>query len=277
MSPSDAPVTAPRVPAAPGTPVVSARNVRKSFGDKEVLRDISFDVPEGGVTVVLGPSGSGKTTLLRALGGLERPEAGIITIGDATVDFAQLSPNRHGRLPRAQREQEDALAAQSGFVFQGHNLFAHKTTLDNITEGPIVVQGEDPQSARERAKALLEQVGLSEHADKYPFQLSGGQQQRVGIARALALRPSVVLFDEPTSALDPETVGEVLTVMRDLAEQRWTMVVVTHEIRFAREVADDVLFIDGGVVVERGAPEQVILEPQEPRTQAFLKRILDPL
>ncbi|KRE38124.1 glutamine ABC transporter ATP-binding protein [Janibacter sp. Soil728] len=256
---------------------MSAHNIRKSFGDKEVLRDISFDVPEGGVTVVLGPSGSGKTTLLRALGGLERPDAGVITIGDATVDFSQLSPNRHGRLPRPQRDQADALAAQSGFVFQGHNLFAHKTTLDNITEGPIVVQGEDPQSARERAKALLEQVGLSEHADKYPFQLSGGQQQRVGIARALALRPSVVLFDEPTSALDPETVGEVLTVMRDLAEQSWTMVVVTHEIRFAREVADDVLFIDGGVVVERGAPEQVILEPQEPRTQAFLKRILDPL
>ena len=195
--------------------VVSAAHVRKSFGDKEVLRDISFEVGSGEVTVVLGPSGSGKTPLLRA--------------------------------------------------------------LDNITEGPVVVQGEDPQAARERALALLDQVGLSEHADKYPFQLSGGQQQRVGIARALALRPSVGLFDEPTSALDPETVGEVLQVMRDLAEQHWTMVVVTHEIRFARQVADEVLFIDGGVVVERGAPEQVILDPQAERTRSFLQRILDPL
>lgn len=263
-------------PDAP-TPVVSAHGIRKSFGDKEVLRDISFEVPEGGVTVILGPSGSGKTTLLRALGGLERPDAGVVTIGSASLDFAELTPNKRGRLPRPQRDRVDALGRESGFVFQGHNLFAHKTTLDNITEGPVVVQGEDPQSARERAKALLEQVGLSEHADKYPFQLSGGQQQRVGIARALALRPAVVLFDEPTSALDPETVGEVLTVMRDLADERWTMVVVTHEISFAREVADDVLFIDGGLVVERGAPEQVILDPQEQRTQAFLKRILDPL
>lgn len=258
-------------------PVVSARNVRKSFGDKEVLRDISFEVPKGGVSVVLGPSGSGKTTLLRALGGLEQPDAGVITVGGASVDFAELTPTRRGRLPREQQERVDALGAQSGFVFQGHNLFAHKSTIDNLTEGPVVVQGEDPESARERAKVLLEQVGLSEHADKYPFQLSGGQQQRVGIARALALRPAVVLFDEPTSALDPETVGEVLTVMRDLAQEHWTMVVVTHEIRFAREVADDVLFIDGGVVVERGAPEQVILEPREARTRAFLKRILDPL
>ncbi|MGO1167275.1 MAG: amino acid ABC transporter ATP-binding protein [Janibacter sp.] len=258
-------------------PVVAARNVRKSFAGLEVLTNISFEVPEGGVTVVLGPSGSGKTTLLRALGGLERPDAGVITIGGRSVDFARLTPNKRGRLPKAQREQTDALGQESGFVFQGHNLFAHKTTLDNLVEGPVVVQGEDRESARERATVLLEQVGLSEHADKYPFQLSGGQQQRVGIARALALRPAVVLFDEPTSALDPETVGEVLTVMRDLAEQGWTMVVVTHEIRFAREVADDVLFIDGGVVVERGAPEHVILEPREQRTQAFLKRILDPL
>lgn len=271
MSPTEAPST------DAATPVVTVRNLRKAFGDKEVLRDISFEVPQGGVTVVLGPSGSGKTTLLRALGGLERPDAGVVTIGDASVDFAELTPNRHGRLPRAQRERAAALARHTGFVFQGHNLFAHKSTLDNITEGPVVVQGEDPGAARERALALLEQVGLSEHADKYPFQLSGGQQQRVGIARALALRPAVVLFDEPTSALDPETVGEVLTVMRDLAQEGWTMVVVTHEIRFAREVADEVLFIDGGVVVERGASEQVILEPREARTQAFLKRILDPL
>lgn len=258
-------------------PVVSVRNLRKGFAGREVLRDISFDVPEGGVTVVLGPSGSGKTTLLRSLGGLERPDAGVVTVGGTTVDFGELTPNRRGRLPRVQRDRVDALGAQSGFVFQGHNLFAHKTTLDNITEGPVVVQGEEPGAARERARALLAQVGLTEHADKYPFQLSGGQQQRVGIARALALRPAVVLFDEPTSALDPETVGEVLTVMRDLAQEGWTMVVVTHEVRFAREVADDVLFIDGGVVVEHGPPEQVILEPREARTRAFLKRILDPL
>ncbi|GAA1244007.1 amino acid ABC transporter ATP-binding protein [Janibacter melonis] len=258
-------------------PVLSARSVRKSFGEKEVLRDISFEVGAGTVTVVLGPSGSGKTTLLRALGGLETPDAGVITIGGTTVDFAELTPNRRGRLPRAQREQADQLASHTGFVFQGHDLFAHKSAIDNVVEGPVVVQGEDPAAARERGMTLLEQVGLTEHADKYPYQLSGGQQQRVGIARALALRPDVVLFDEPTSALDPETVGEVLAVMRDLAQQSWTMVVVTHEIRFAREVADDVLFIDGGVVVERGAPEQVILAPREARTQAFLKRILEPI
>ncbi|GAB3115058.1 amino acid ABC transporter ATP-binding protein [Janibacter alkaliphilus] len=259
------------------SPVVRAEDVRKSFGDHEVLSGVSFDVGQGTVTVILGPSGSGKTTLLRSLNGLEVPDSGTVTVSDVTVDFGSLTPNRSGRLPRAQREQLTALGRQSGFVFQAHNLFAHRTTIENVIEGPVVVQGEDEGSARERARALLEQVGLAEHADKYPYQLSGGQQQRVGIARALALRPEVVLFDEPTSALDPETVGEVLTVMRDLAEQRWTMVVVTHEIRFAREVADQVLFIDGGVVVERGAPEQVILEPQQPRTQAFLRRILDPL
>ncbi|RWU85562.1 glutamine ABC transporter ATP-binding protein [Janibacter hoylei PVAS-1] len=260
-----------------GTPAVTVQHVRKSFGDKEVLQDISFEVGTGEVSVVLGPSGSGKTTLLRALGGLERPDSGVITIGGASVDFAELTPSRRGSLPRGQRAQVEALGAQSGFVFQGHNLFAHKSALDNITEGPVVVQGEDPEAARERARTLLEQVGLSEHADKYPYQLSGGQQQRVGIARALAQRPAVVLFDEPTSALDPETVGEVLAVMRDLAEAGWTMVVVTHEIRFAREVADEVLFIDGGLVVEHGPPERVILDPQQPRTQAFLQRILDPL
>ncbi len=270
MSPRD-------LPSHTGDPVVSARNIRKSFGEKEVLTDISVDVPPGTVTVVLGPSGSGKTTLLRSLATLERPDSGVVRVGGATVDFAELTPNRRGRLPRAQRERVDALGRQSGFVFQGHNLFAHRTTIENVTEGPVVVQGEDLDSARERARVLLDQVGLAEYADAYPFQLSGGQQQRVGIARALALRPEVVLFDEPTSALDPEIVGEVLGVMRDLAEQRWTMVVVTHEISFAREVADDVLFIDGGLIVEQGRPEQVIRDPQEPRTRAFLKRILDPL
>ena len=259
------------------TPVVAAEHLRKSFGDNRVLEDISFSVGSGEVTCVLGPSGSGKTTLLRSLGALERPDSGTITVGKSSVDFAELTPNRHGRLPKGQRERFDALGQQSGFVFQEHNLFAHRTAIENVTEGPVVVQGEDPESARERARVLLEQVGLSEHADKYPFQLSGGQRQRVGIARALAQRPSVVLFDEPTSALDPETVGEVLGVMRDLAEQHWTMVVVTHEVGFAREVADDVLFIDGGVVVEQGPPEQAILDPQQARTRAFLKRILDPL
>ncbi len=258
-------------------PVVAAEHVRKSFGDNRVLEDISFTVGSGEVTCILGPSGSGKTTLLRALGALERPDSGTITVGESSVDFGELTPNRHGRLPKGQRERFDGLGRQSGFVFQEHNLFAHRTAIENLIEGPVVVQGEDPESARERARVLLEQVGLSEHADKYPFQLSGGQRQRVGIARALALRPSVVLFDEPTSALDPETVGEVLGVMRDLAEQHWTMVVVTHEIGFAREVADDVLFIDGGLVVEQGPPEQAILDPQQARTRSFLKRILDPL
>jgi cystine transport system ATP-binding protein len=269
---SVAPPTAPR-----GIPLVAVDHLAKSFGAHEVLKDISFTVEPGTVTCVIGPSGSGKTTLLRSLDALEIPDSGVVRIGDCTVDFGDIHPGPKGRLDRRTRELLATLRAKSGMVFQAHNLFAHKTVLQNLLEGPVVVQGEPVAQATERARRLLDEVGLSAHADKYPFQLSGGQQQRVGIARALALRPQVVLFDEPTSALDPELVGEVLGVMKTLAAEGWTMVVVTHELRFARQVADQVLFIDDGLVVERGTPDQVIGDPQQARTKAFLRRIMEPI
>jgi cystine transport system ATP-binding protein len=248
-------------------PLLTARNVRKSFGEHLVLRDISFEVLAGTVTTVIGPSGSGKTTVLRALNTLDRADAGTIRIGDVSVDFA-------GRPDRATLAR---FRAQSGMVFQSHNLFPHKTVRDNVLEGPVVVQRRPRAEAREEADRLLAQVGLAEKADQYPYQLSGGQQQRVGIARALALRPKLVLFDEPTSALDPELVGEVLAVIKDLARRGWTMVVVTHEIRFARQVSDQVLFIEGGLVVESGPPDRVLVAPEQARTRQFLQRILDPI
>jgi len=249
------------------TELLTVRGVRKSFGDHLVLRDISFDVPAGTVTAVIGPSGSGKTTVLRTLNALDQADEGVITIGDVSVDFA-------GRPDRATLAR---FRAQSGMVFQSHNLFPHKTVVENVLEGPVVVQKRPQAEARAEALALLGQVGLAEKADQYPYQLSGGQQQRVGIARALALRPKLMLFDEPTSALDPELVGEVLQVIRDLAREGWTMVIVTHEIRFAQQVAEQVLFIDGGVVAESGPPEQVLTAPTLPRTRQFLQRILDPI
>jgi cystine transport system ATP-binding protein len=232
-----------------------------------VLRDISFDVPAGTVTTVIGPSGSGKTTVLRTLNALDRADAGVIRIGDVSVDFAG-TPDR-ATLAR--------FRAQSGMVFQSHNLFPHRTVIENVVEGPVVVQRRPRAEAREEAERLLAQVGLAEKADQYPYQLSGGQQQRVGIARALALRPQLMLFDEPTSALDPELVGDVLKVIKELARQGWTMVVVTHEIRFAQQVSDQVLFLADGVVVESGPPEQVLAAPEQARTRQFLQRILDPL
>src|SRR5689334_19562662 len=253
--------------SVPQRDLLTARDVRKAFGDNIVLNGISFDVPAGTVTAIIGPSGSGKTTVLRTLNALDQADAGVITIGDVSIDFAG-TPDR-ATLAR--------FRAQSGMVFQSHNLFPHKTALENVLEGPVVVQRRPREEARTDALALLGQVGLAEKADQYPYQLSGGQQQRVGIARALALRPKLMLFDEPTSALDPELVGEVLQVMKDLAQEGWTMVVVTHEIRFAQQVADQVLFIDGGVVLESGPPAQVLTEPKEARTRQFLHRILDPI
>jgi cystine transport system ATP-binding protein len=247
--------------------LLTVRGVRKAFGDHLVLRDISFDVPAGTVTTVIGPSGSGKTTVLRTLNALDRADAGVITIGDVSVDFAQ-APDR-AALAR--------FRAQSGMVFQSHNLFPHKTVIENVLEGPVVVQRRPKAEAREEALRLLAQVGLAEKADQYPYQLSGGQQQRVGIARALALRPKLMLFDEPTSALDPELVGDVLKVIKDLAAEGWTMVVVTHEIRFAQQVSDQVLFIEGGVVLEAGPPGRVLVTPEQARTRQFLQRILDPI
>ena len=249
------------------TPLLSVRGLTKSFGDLHVLRGIDLDVSAGSVTVLCGPSGSGKTTALRCLNTLEVPEAGTVRIGDVAVDFSG----------RVDKRTATALRAQSGMVFQSHHLFPHMTVLQNVMEGPVTVQRRPREQVRGEALELLDRVGLASKAEQFPFQLSGGQQQRVGIARALAIRPRLMLFDEPTSALDPELVGEVLQVMKDLAADGWTMVVVTHEMRFAQQVADQVVFMDGGVVVERGAPGSVLGAPREERTQRFLRRLLDPI
>jgi L-cystine transport system ATP-binding protein len=249
------------------TDLLTVRDVHKAFGELLVLKGITFDVPAGSVTAVIGPSGSGKTTVLRTLNALDQADSGVIGIGELTVDFGQ----------RVDRATLARFRLQSGMVFQAHNLFPHKTVLQNVIEGPVIVQKRPKAEAIEDGKRLLDQVGLAEKADQYPYQLSGGQQQRVGIARALALKPKLMLFDEPTSALDPELVGDVLRVIKDLAAEGWTMVIVTHEIRFAQQVADEVLFIDGGVVLESGPPQQVIGEPTQARTRQFLHRILDPI
>ncbi|QNG35327.1 amino acid ABC transporter ATP-binding protein [Geodermatophilaceae bacterium NBWT11] len=248
-------------------PLLEARGLVKSFGDNQVLRGVDVVVPSGSVTCLIGPSGSGKTTVLRSLNGLETPESGTVRVGDVALDWAD----------RPGTKAVSRLRDQSGMVFQAHNLFPHLTVLENVTSGPVLAQHRPRDEARTEACELLARVGLADKADAYPVQLSGGQQQRVGIARALATKPRVVLFDEPTSALDPELVGEVLRVMQSLAAEGWTMVVVTHEMRFARQVADQVLFLDGGVVVEQGPPSQVLVEPREQRTQQFLQRLLDPL
>ncbi|PHV68160.1 amino acid ABC transporter ATP-binding protein [Williamsia muralis] len=247
--------------------LVTVTGLSKSFGDNHVLRGIDFTVATGSVTTLIGPSGSGKTTILRSLNALDIPDGGQVSIADVAVDFD--TPVAKPLLARYR--------AQSGMVFQGHNLFPHKTVLENIIEGPTIVQKRPRDEVITEANALLEQVGLTDKRDQYPHQLSGGQQQRVGIARALALKPKLMLFDEPTSALDPELVGEVLGVMKDLAAQGWTMIVVTHEIHFAQKVADQVLFADGGVVLEKGPPAEVIGAPKHQRTKQFLRRILDPV
>ncbi|MCI1674311.1 MAG: amino acid ABC transporter ATP-binding protein [Bifidobacterium tibiigranuli] len=247
--------------------MLQVNDLHKAFGDQEVLKNVSFQVLQGTVSVLIGPSGSGKTTLLRSIAGLEVPDAGTIAIDSVRVDYAQ----------HPSEKQLRELTAKIGFVFQQHNLFPHMTVLENITEGPIVAQHRSPEEADTEAIALLAQFGLQGREESRPHELSGGQQQRVGIARAVALHPRLLLFDEPTSALDPEVVGDVLTVMRDLADDGWTMVVVTHEMAFARQVADHVAFLDGGVIVEQGKPENVLEHPQEARTQEFLSRILNPL
>ena len=251
------------------TDLIEVRGLRKSFGAHEVLRGVDFTAAAGTVTALLGPSGSGKTTVLRSMNVLETPDGGIVRIGDTSLDFGS-PPAGKAAYRRAVKE----LRARSGMVFQAHNLFPHRTVLGNLVEGPVQVQGRDPEEAAAAARELLAQVGLAGREDAYPAQLSGGQQQRVGIARALALRPEVLLLDEPTSALDPELVGEVLAVIRDLAAQDWTLVIVTHEVRFARDVADQVLFLDDGVIAERGGPE-VLSDPQQSRTRQFLARMLD--
>lgn len=248
----------------PGEVVLSVTGLHKAFGSNEVLKGIDLNVRRGSVVALIGPSGSGKTTVLRSLNGLELPDAGTVVIGEVTADFSAKPGKR----------EIAALRDRSAMVFQHYNLFPHKTVLENIIEGPVQVKKLPRAEAVTQAEILLSRVGLLEKKDAYPFELSGGQQQRVGIVRALALRPQLLLFDEPTSALDPELVGDVLTVIKELALEGWTMVLVTHELAFARQIADEVVFMDGGVVVEQGPASQVLVDPREPRTRQFLKRIL---
>lgn len=240
--------------------MISVKNLCKSFGSLPVLKGINLDVHTGEKVVILGPSGSGKSTMLRCINALEDPDSGSIVVDGVEVT------NRHTDL--------NHLREHLGMVFQRFNLWPHKTVLGNVMLGQMVVAKRSAAEAKKHALEMLEHVGMLDKADYYPSQLSGGQQQRVGIARALAMNPKAILFDEPTSALDPELVGEVLSVMTKLAKEGMTMVVVTHEIGFAREVADKVVFMDGGVIVEQGKPQDVLVHPQEPRTQEFLKRCL---
>ncbi|TDD27314.1 amino acid ABC transporter ATP-binding protein [Kribbella turkmenica] len=252
------------------TAVLRARGVRKSFGHTEVLSGIDLDVTSGETVVVLGPSGSGKSTFLRCVNLLESLDAGRITVDGRDVGYDV----RNGRLHELAPNEIARRRRDIGMVFQQFNLFPHMTALENIVEAPIAVLGEGRREATARAVQLLAEVGLAGREKAYPRQLSGGQQQRVAIARALAMRPKLMLFDEPTSALDPELVGEVLVTMKKLATAGLTMIVVTHEISFAREAADRVVFMDDGQVVEQGTPEQVIDDPQHERTRAFLSRFL---
>ncbi|WP_319805439.1 amino acid ABC transporter ATP-binding protein [Microbacterium sp. SSM24] len=268
MSPTD-PTGDALAPPAPAddAALLTVSGLTKSFGANRVLDGVDLEVRRGEVVVLIGPSGSGKTTVLRSLNGLETPESGVVAFSDGPrVDFsAPLS-----------KSDRIALRDRSAMVFQHHNLFPHRTVLQNVTEGPIHAHGVPKDEAVERAEALLERVGLSEKRDAYPFELSGGQQQRVGIVRALALQPSLLLFDEPTSALDSELVGEVLLVLKELADEGWTMLIVTHELAFARQVADEVLFFDQGVIVERGAPKELFTNPRNDRTRRFVDRLLRP-
>ena len=239
---------------------IKVNNLRKCFGDLEVLKDISTEIYEGEVVVILGPSGSGKSTFLRCLNRLEEATAGEIIIRDTNIEDKKVNINH--------------VRENIGMVFQHFNLFNNMNVLDNMTLAPIQLKKASKSEAEETARALLKRVDLEEKADAYPAQLSGGQKQRVAIARALCMNPEIMLFDEPTSALDPEMVGEVLQVMKQLAKEGMTMVVVTHEIGFAREVADRVIFMDGGYIVEEGTPEEVILNPKESRTKSFLDKVL---
>ncbi len=256
--------------AVVAAPAVEIFGARKAFGDNEVLRGIDLQIQRGTVTVVIGPSGSGKSTLLRIINHLEKPDSGFVL-----VDGEPIGVRRHGErfkeLPESQLLRQ---RAKIGFVFQNFNLFPHLTALENVIEAPLAQRRSSAGEAGTAGRALLKRVGLADKADAYPRQLSGGQQQRVAIARALALEPSLILFDEPTSALDPELVGEVLAVIKDLAATGTTLIVVTHEIGFAREVADRVLFVDQGLVVEDGPPAAVIDNPSNPRTREFLAKVL---
>jgi polar amino acid transport system ATP-binding protein len=252
-----------------GIPLVHAVNVTKAFHGNEVLKGIDMDVRTGEVVCLLGPSGSGKTTFLRCINQLESIDGGRIFFDGQLLGYDE----REGHLHRLHDKRIAAQRREIGMVFQRFNLFPHMTALENIMEAPVRVKGEKKRAVKARALELLDQVGLRDKPAAYPAQLSGGQQQRVAIARALAMKPKLMLFDEPTSALDPELVGEVLRVMRALADDGMTMIVVTHEMGFAREVADRVVFMDGGVVVEEGPPSSVISNPQHERTKSFLRRM----
>ncbi|WP_421147871.1 amino acid ABC transporter ATP-binding protein [Pseudomonas sp. NFX5] len=250
--------------------MVEARGVKKSFGSLEILKGIDLQVERGSVTCLIGPSGSGKTTFLRCINHLEKINAGRLYVDQKLVGYEE----RNGRLYEMKERDTARSRLAAGMVFQRFNLFPHMTVLENVIEAPIQVLGRPRKEVIEEAKALLDRVGLGHKGGAFPSELSGGQQQRVAIARALAMKPKLMLFDEPTSALDPELVGEVLDVMQKLAEQGMTMVVVTHELGFARQVGDQVVFMDQGVVVENGPPAQVLGAPRHERTQAFLSKVL---
>ncbi|GLO76517.1 L-cystine ABC transporter ATP-binding protein [Phaeobacter italicus] len=241
---------------------ISISGLRKQFGDSVVLDGIDLTIQAGERIVIIGPSGTGKSTLLRCLNFLDAPDAGLIRIGDLAVEAA-----------RASKAEILALRRRTAFVFQNYALFANKTAAENIMEALVTVQKQPREAARARALEILAETGLADKADAYPASLSGGQQQRVGIGRAMALGAELMLFDEPTSALDPEWVGEVLALMRKVAEERQTMLIVTHEMQFAREIADRVVFMEGGRIVEQGPPAQIFDAPQDPRTKAFLRRV----
>jgi len=253
-----------------GVGTVYARALRKSFGDRVVLDRIDLDVACGEIICLIGPSGSGKSTLLRCIDGLEEIDRGILRVNGEDLGFREDGDTYQA----LSRKEVAAQRTRIGMVFQSFNLFPNMTARENVMSGPVLVKGVAKRQARERAEALLASVGLEGHGEHYPWQMSGGQQQRVAIARALAMDPQVMLFDEPTSALDPERVGEVLAVMKDLAQRGMTMLVATHEMGFAKEVADTVMFMDGGVVVEQGPPKDVLCNPKEPRTQKFLEKVL---
>jgi polar amino acid transport system ATP-binding protein len=253
-----------------GELMVDARSVKKKYGSNEVLAGVTLSVEQGEVLCIIGPSGSGKSTFLRCLNHLESINGGRIYVNGELMGYRQVGNVLYEMKPKDIARQRQAI----GMVFQRFNLFPHLTALQNIIEAPIGVAGLDPEEAKALGLQLLEQVGLGDKGDHYPAQLSGGQQQRVAIARALAMKPKLMLFDEPTSALDPELVGDVLDVMKNLAKAGMTMIVVTHEMGFAREVADKVVFIDKGQIVESGTPKQVLDNPKEARTKAFLNKVL---
>lgn len=277
MSPTDPQDPARAAAREPGEPVLTVRGLRKSFGDNEVLRSIDLEVRRGGVTALIGPSGSGKTTVLRSLNGLEVPEEGVVEV--AAADAGSRSRTTGPSASTSPRSRGTASCSPCATARRWCSSSTTCSPQDGAGErhrGPRAGPAASVAEATREAEELLARVGLADKRDQHPFQLSGGQQQRVGIVRALALRPQILLFDEPTSALDPELVGEVLSVIKELADEAWTMVIVTHELAFARQVADEVVFMDDGVVVERGHPSQVLQHPTEERTRRFLQRLLEP-